>query len=134
MTAFARARVILALGGVALLALAIAIALSQRDKHNGSGSSGAGSWYTALAAPYTPSTTKHRSACGVVIGPRTMGVAHPVLPCGVKLHVEFGGKDVLTQVIDRGHTVPGHDFDLTIALAHALGVQGVQTIRWRFAK
>jgi rare lipoprotein A (peptidoglycan hydrolase) len=132
-TAFTRARVILALGGVALLALAIAIALSQRG-HKGSALPGAGTWYTALAAPYTSSTTKRRSACGVVIGPRTMGVAHPVLPCGVKLYVEFGGKDVLTQVIDRGHTVPGHDFDLTVALARALGVQGVQTIRWRFAK
>jgi rare lipoprotein A (peptidoglycan hydrolase) len=132
-TAFARARVILALGGVALVALAISIALSQRGGHH-SGSSGAGSWYTALAAPYTPSTTTHRSACGIVIGRRTMGVAHPVLPCGVKLYVEFGGKQVLTQVIDRGHTVPGHDFDLTVALARALGVQGVQTIRWRFAK
>jgi len=130
--ASARARALLALGGVLLISLALA--LSQRSPHHAKGAAGAGPWYTALAAPYTAATTHRRTACGLVLGPRTMGVAHPVLPCGVKIYVRFGGKDVLTQVIDRGHTGPGHDFDLTIALARALGVQGVQTIQWRFAK
>jgi 3D (Asp-Asp-Asp) domain-containing protein len=124
----------LALGGIALIAVAVALAYSQRSHNSGSLPAGAGPWYTALAAPYTAATTHRTSACGVVIGPTTVGVAHPVLPCGVKLYIQFGGKHVLTQVIDRGHTVPGHDFDLTLALARALGVQGVQTIQWRFAK
>lgn len=131
MTASARA---LTLGGVALVAAAIALAVSQRSHHNGSTPAGAGGWFTVLAAPYTATTTHRKSACGVAIGPQTMGVAHPVLPCGVKLFIRFGGKQVLTQVIDRGHTVPGRDFDLTIALARVLGVQGVQTVQWRFAK
>jgi rare lipoprotein A (peptidoglycan hydrolase) len=133
--ASARARALLILGGVALVGIAIALALSQRSSpHHGAGAAGAGPWYTALAAPYTAATTHRRTACGLVLGPRTMGVAHPVLPCGVKIYVRFGAKDVLTQVIDRGHTGPGHDFDLTIPLARVLGVQGVQTIQWRFAK
>jgi len=70
----------------------------------------------------------------VAIGANTVGVAHPVLPCGVKLYVEYRGKQVLTQVIDRGHTVPGREFDLTLALANLLHVEGTQTIQWRFAR
>ena len=46
---------------------------------------------------------------------------------------EFGGKQVLTQVIDHGHTAPGRTFDVTQALAKLLGLDGSQTIRWRFA-
>jgi tRNA-specific 2-thiouridylase len=87
-----------------------------------------------LAAAYTPSSTRKKGACGVVIGPGTPGVAHPVLPCGAKIYVRFGHKDVLTQVVDRGHTVPGHEFDVTQALAKLLGLQGTQTIQWRYAR
>jgi len=47
-----------------------------------------------------------RTACGQVIEPRTEGVAHPVLPCGVKLYLTYEGRHVLTQVIDRGPYVP----------------------------
>ena len=93
----------------------------------------AGQWYVALAAPYTPFEEEVKSACGVVIGPTTAGVAHPVLPCGAKICIEFSGKQVLTQVIDRGHTAPGRTFDVTHALAKMLGLEGSQTIRWRFA-
>ena len=50
---------------------------------------------------------QQKSACGVLITPDTAGVAHPVLPCGAKIYIEFGGKQVLTQVIDHGHTAPG---------------------------
>ena len=69
-----------------------------------------------------------------MIGPKTAGVAHPVLPCGAKIYINFDGKQVLTQVIDRGHTAPGRKFDVTQALAKLLGLQGTQTIRWRFAR
>jgi len=123
-----------ALGAVALVAIAVALAVTH-DSHKSSGlPAAAGDWYTALAAPYPPSTGKSKSACGVAIGAATVGVAHPVLPCGVKLYVEYKGKQVLTQVIDRGHTVPGREFDLTQALAKLLHVEGTQTIQWRFAR
>ena len=121
------------LAGVALLGIAIALAVSHRSHHTQALPSPAGQWYSALAAPYTPSSTQEKSACGVVIGPSTAGVAHPVLPCGAKLYIEFDGRQVLTQVIDRGHTAPGRTFDVTRALAKLLGLQGSQTIRWRFA-
>jgi rare lipoprotein A (peptidoglycan hydrolase) len=122
-----------ALAGVALLGIAVALAVAHHRPHKDSLPTPAGQWYAALAAPYTPSKKEQKSACGVVIGPTTAGVAHPVLPCGAKIYIEFGGKQVLTQVIDRGHTAPGRTFDITEALAKLLGLQGSQTIRWRFA-
>jgi rare lipoprotein A (peptidoglycan hydrolase) len=123
-----------ALGAVALVAIAVTLAVTH-NSHKSSGlPAAAGDWYTALAAPYAPSKGRLKSACGVAIGSTTIGVAHPVLPCGVKLYVEYKGKQVLTQVIDRGHTVPGREFDLTQALATLLKVQGTQTIQWRFAR
>jgi rare lipoprotein A (peptidoglycan hydrolase) len=124
-----------ALAGVAVIAIAGALAFSLRSHHTPAAlPAAAGEWYTALAAPYTPSKGGTKSACGVVIDTRAVGVAHQVLPCGVKLYVQYKGTEVLTQVIDRGHTVPGREFDLTEALAKMLGVQGTQTIQWRFAR
>jgi rare lipoprotein A (peptidoglycan hydrolase) len=123
-----------ALAGVALVALVIALAVSHNPKKSDTVPEGAGSWYTALAAPYTPSATTKEGACGVRIGPNTAGVAHAVLPCGVKLYVKFGDKQVLTQVVDRGHMPPGREFDVTQSLAKLLGLEGTQTIQWRFAR
>jgi rare lipoprotein A (peptidoglycan hydrolase) len=120
------------LAGVAVLAAAAALAAVHRT-HRASLPPPAGPWYSALAAPYTPAAKQAKSACGVVIRPKTAGVAHPVLPCGVKLYVRFDGREVLTQVIDRGQTPAGRQFDLTAALAKLLGVEGTQTIQWRFA-
>ena len=114
-----------ALAAVALIAIAVALAVTHKSHHSSGLPAAAGDWYTALAAPYAPSSGKSKSACGV---------ANQLLPCGVKLYVEYKGKQVLTQVIDRGHTVPGREFDLTQALAKLLHVEGTQTIEWRFAR
>jgi hypothetical protein len=122
------------LAGVALVALAVALAISHGHKKQTDVPTAAGQWYTALAAAYTPSSTRKKGACGVVIGPNTAGVAHPVLPCGAKIYLRFGHEEVLTQVVDKGHTVPGHEFDVTQALAKLLGLQGTQTIQWRYAR
>ncbi len=121
------------LAAVALVAVAIVFAI-HRHSSTATLPVAAGPWYTALAAPYTPSKGRTKSACGVAIGPKTIGVSHQLLPCGVKLYVEYKGKQVLTQVIDRGHTVPGREFDLTQALAKLLRLDGTQTIQWRFAR
>ena len=123
----------LAIVGVVAAVVVIVVALLWPHHHPGAPTAG-GPWYTALAAPYAPSTATKTSACGVRIGLGTIGVAHPRLPCGVRIVVEYGGKQVPTRVIDRGVTVPGHDFDLTRALARRLGLHGVQTIHWRFAR
>jgi hypothetical protein len=112
-----------ALAAVAILGIAIALAVARPDEKEPAAAP-AGQWYTALAAPYTAAKPKE-GACGIVIGPKTLGVAHPVL--------EYHGKQVLTQVIDSGHTAPGRVFDVTVPVAKLLGLQGSQTIRWRFA-
>jgi hypothetical protein len=121
-----------ALAGIALLGVAIALAVSHRSDGGNTTASPAGQWYTALAAPYTR-TRPRKGACGVVVGPKTPGVAHPVLPCGVKIYLEYHGREVLTQVVDHGHTAPGRTFDVTLPVAKLLGLDGAQTIRWRFA-
>jgi rare lipoprotein A (peptidoglycan hydrolase) len=124
------------LAAVTLIAAVVALAVTHRGgtKEPEKLPPAAGNWYRALAAPYVQTAKPKRGACGVVIGPRTMGVANPVLPCGVKVYIEYGGKQVLTQVIDRGPNVPGREFDITRALAKELGLSGTRTINWRFAK
>jgi len=91
-------------------------------------------YYTGRAAPYSPSAGQPRTACGQGFTDGLEGVAHPVLPCGVRLYIRFHGKEVLTQVVDRGPAVPGRDFGITKALANRLDLHGPQTIQWRFAK
>jgi hypothetical protein len=94
---------------------------------------GAG-WYRALAAPYPASSRRERTACGQQLGQNTLGVAHPVLPCGVKIFIAYNDKTVLTQVVDRGPSAPGRQFDITRPLARKLGLAGTQQIRWRYAR
>ena len=129
------ARSALVLLGVGLLAAVVAFAIANRTHKSSTEKlpAPAGAWYRALAAPY-PEAKPVKGACGVVIDRNAVGVANPVLPCGVKLYIAFGGKQVLTQVIDRGHVVPGREFDVTQALAKLLCLQGTQTIEWRFAR
>jgi hypothetical protein len=122
-----------ALAGIAVLALAIAFAVARHGHHGSSLPPAVGPWRTALAAAYTPSVPNAKGACGIAIGAKTIGVAHPVLPCGVKIYIDYGDRHVLTQVIDRGPATPGREFNLTIALAKLLGLDGTQEIRWRFA-
>ena len=128
--------------GICFVAVIAAVALTQRggdsSKKNLPGAvpvpGTKNGYYTGRAAPYSPTAAHPRTACGQPFTAKTEGVAHPVLPCGVRLYIRFHGKEVLTQVIDRGPGVPGRDFDLTKALANRLDLHGPQTIQWRFAK
>lgn len=130
MTRFAGPRTA-AVAGVVILVVAIALAIVLRGGNKKGLPQPVGQWYTALASSYTPQNAK--GACGVVIDSKTLGVAHPVLPCGVKLYIDYNGKQVLTQVVDRGPSAPGREFALTVALANLLHLDGRQQIRWRFA-
>ena len=130
-----------ALGAVAILALVVALAAGALTGRADDGSDdgqpaarAAGEWYRSLAAPYAFAAGEKRTKCGIAIGPRTMGVAHPVLPCGAKIVLEYDGTRVLTQVIDRGPSVPGREFDVSRPLALRLELQGVQPVRWQFAR
>ena len=129
----------IALAGVALLAVVVALAVAAVREGEGEAAVAASvpvvgeGWYRALAAPYRVERGRERTTCGQEATPKTLGVAHPVLPCGAKLYLAFRRKQVLTQVIDRGTGVPGREFDVTTALAKAIGLRGTRRIEWRFA-
>lgn len=130
----------LGLASVALLAAVLALALgsaldstSANPRLPESIPAPGGGWYTALAAARGKSLANGPTACGHVVGPRTLGVAHPVLPCDIKLYISYRGREVLTQVIGRGPYVAGRDFELTASLGAFLDLEGTQPIRWRYA-
>ena len=129
-----------ALAGVALLAAIVALALTSHG--NGQPITGlpqpvpvaGGGWYTALAGAER-ARYGHRTRCGYLLKPGTVGVTESVLPCGVLIYVSYkDSPHILTKVIDRRPVVPGRKFDLTPKLAEELGVDGVQRIRWVYAR
>ena len=131
-----------AIAAIALLAIVLGLALGSQRGNSSSGPSlpepvpaPGGGWYHASAAAtgrdLTPGGT---TACGQRVMGSTIGIAHPVFPCGVKLYVGHGDTEVLTQVIGRGPEAPNVQFGLTDALARALGVDGRQTVRYRYAR
>ncbi len=124
----------IALAGLALLAAATSLAISAQTRHHSGNVPRPEGSYVALAGASGPAEFGRRTACGVVIGPDTEGVAHPTLPCGARIFVTYRGKTVLVQVVDRGPYVPGRQFDLTDALARQLGLSGVQQIHWSYAQ
>jgi rare lipoprotein A (peptidoglycan hydrolase) len=112
----------------------VSVAIASRHDSGGNELPKAVGSYVALAGSSGPSAIGKRSACGEVLRADTQGVAHPVLPCGVRLYIDVGGKHVLTQVVDRGPSAPGRQFDLTDALARRVGLRGVQQIHWSYAR
>jgi rare lipoprotein A (peptidoglycan hydrolase) len=129
------------LAGIALVAAIASLAITRRDSDANESLPSAvvvpgtkTGYYSARAAPYGPTASRSRTACGKPLLKTTEGVAHPVLPCGVRLYIRFGGREVLTQVVDQGPNVPGREFDITKALANRLDLHGTQTISWRFAR
>ncbi|HEX5448775.1 MAG TPA: septal ring lytic transglycosylase RlpA family protein [Gaiellaceae bacterium] len=89
--------------------------------------------FVALAGSAGPTAFGHHTKCGGVIGPDTLGIAHPTLPCGARIYITYRGLRVLTAVIDRGPYEAGRQFDVTDALARRLGLQGVQQVHWSYA-
>lgn len=90
-----------------------------------------GGWYEAIAAPIR--APSEPTECGYTVDSETVGVAHPVLPCEIKLFVRYGSTQVLTQVIGRPPPGPGRQFGLTRGLVRALGTTGTVRVRWRYA-
>ena len=116
-----------------MLGVVVAVAVAQRHGKSALDRDAGGAVVHRAWPRRTRARQAKKGACGIVVGPNTPGVAHPVLPCGVKIYLEFRGREVLTQVVDHGHTAPGRTFDVTLPVAKLLGLQGTQTIRWRFA-
>ncbi|MGA2009970.1 MAG: septal ring lytic transglycosylase RlpA family protein, partial [Solirubrobacteraceae bacterium] len=65
------------------------------------------------------------TACGFHAG---LGVANRTLPCGTRVRLRYGGRDVTAVVDDRGPFVGGRDWDLNQSTAAALGFAGVGTV------
>jgi hypothetical protein len=131
---------LLGLAAVALLAGVIALAVVERQSGDaaaiptptGAVAAGGG-WYAGLAATRGQAGDAERTSCGLILTGNSYGVTHPVLPCGAKLLIRFGGQTVLTEVIDNKLKSAGRQFELTERLAQELGLDGTQEIDWRFA-
>jgi hypothetical protein len=123
------------LGGMIALALADRLASAGDSKNLPEAvAPPGGGWYEAIAGPGSRRLYGRPTACGHILERSTMGFAHPVLPCGAKIYLGYGGKEVLTQVVARGPIRGGVQFGLTEALAEELGIDGRARIRWRFAQ
>jgi peptidoglycan hydrolase-like protein with peptidoglycan-binding domain len=97
-----------------------------------------GTWRTALASSYGPGLWYNKTACGQILYPSTIGVAHKTMACGTRL--KFQGKNgvvVAATVIDRGPYVGDREFDLTEATVKQMGYAstsdfGVRTVYWNY--
>jgi len=134
----ATAKRLLSLAAIALLAGLIAVAVTeQRDASaaptEGAVAAGPTGWYAALGAPRPPAGDAEKTSCGLILTARSLGVSHPVLPCGAKVLIRYGDTTVLTEVIDNDLTSSGRQLELTDALAKLIGLDGTQELAWRYA-
>ena len=126
------------LAAVALLAaIAAAAIVEQRDSDEGaaaltSAPAPAG-WNVAFAGSRGATGDAQRTTCGQVLAPQSLGVTHPVLPCGAKVILRYGDTQVLSEVIDNALVEPGRQLEVTDELASMLGVDGTVELEWRFA-
>jgi hypothetical protein len=74
----------------------------------------------AEASWYGPGFWGNRTACGQVLQPGMLGVAHKTLPCGTKVKFRHGGRTVRVPVIDRGPFAGDREWDLTQATKQRL--------------
>jgi hypothetical protein len=125
------------LGAVALLAALSALAVVERwDPGEPSGLTGAqapAGWNVAFAGSRGPTGDAQRTTCGQVLTPQSLGVTHPVLPCGAKVILRNGAAQVLSEVIDNALVEPGRQLEVTEALGAMLDLDETTEIEWRFA-
>lgn len=73
------------------------------------------------ASYYGPGLYGGPLACGGRLTTQTRGVAHKTLPCGSRVTLRYGNRQVTTKVVDRGPFIPGREWDLTSATRNDLG-------------
>jgi hypothetical protein len=131
----------LALLAVALVSGLGALALTSGGDGGGSTTTGppvatppaVSGWEEARVGAYGEGHYGRATPCVARLTPTLEGVAHPVFPCGARITLRLGGRQVDTRVIDRGPVGEGQDFSVTQALADRLGLSGVETVQWRFS-
>ena len=128
-----------ALAGAALLAVLLVVVLDRSGGQEASGATAQppvsqAEWESATVGIFGRSRLGETTACDTLLTQGTLGIAHPVLLCGVDLVVSYRGHEVRTEVIEQGNVGPDSEFDLSTALADDLGIEKPTTIRWRFAR
>jgi rare lipoprotein A len=129
---------------LAVLATVSATAVSAQAARGGAssafgGAGGAGQdiafspMRSAGATWYGPGFYGHHTACGQVLRPNTVGVAHRSLPCGTTVKFAYHGHYLITQVIDRGPYTRGNSWDLTNGARMALGFNGSGQVHYAVA-
>lgn len=140
-----RARIALALAATALAGFG-AIPVAQAATGGASGYEAAapsasgeavayGPTRYAGASWYGPGLWGRDTACGQILRPTTIGVAHKTLPCGTMVRFTFEGRTVTAPVIDRGPYIRGRAWDLTAAASEAIGLEekGVARVAYQVA-
>jgi rare lipoprotein A (peptidoglycan hydrolase) len=87
----------------------------------------------AGASWYGPGLWGRKTACGVTLRPKTLGVANKALPCGTTVRFVYRGRVLITRVIDRGPYVKGRAWDLTAAAGDLIGLEGVGRVGYSVA-
>jgi rare lipoprotein A (peptidoglycan hydrolase) len=82
-----------------------------------------------MATYYGPGLYGRRTACGMRLTTRLVGIAHRRLPCGARVTVFYSGHFATLPVVDRGPFTSGVTFDLTAAAARRLGMSTTATVR-----
>ena len=82
----------------------------------------------SIATLYGPGFWGHKTACGVTLRRRTVGVANRTLPCGTEVQVYYNGSVMTVPVIDRGPYAHHANWDLTMATGRALGITGTAVV------
>jgi hypothetical protein len=85
-------------------------------------------YHAAIATQYGRGFYGSRTACGTILRPATIGVAHRTLPCGTMVEFYFRGATVRAPVIDRGPYANNADWDLTDAAARKLKFTGLDYV------
>jgi rare lipoprotein A (peptidoglycan hydrolase) len=105
--------------------------------YGGTGSPGSDIAFSAMrsagATWYGPGFYGHETACGQVLRPGTIGVAHRNLPCGTTVKFAYDGHYLVTKVIDRGPYTKGNAWDLTNGARMALEFEGSGQVEYALA-
>jgi rare lipoprotein A len=88
----------------------------------------------AGATWYGPGLYGRHTACGQVLRPLTVGVAHRRLPCGTPVKFVYHGRVLVAPVIDRGPYTQGNAWDLTNGARLRLGFPGVGRVGYAVAR
>jgi rare lipoprotein A (peptidoglycan hydrolase) len=120
----------LALGAAPAHAITGGAAATSPSATPVSGGVAFGAVRAAGATWYGPGFYGNRTACGQVLQPGTIGVAHRSLPCGAAVKFLHNGRALVTRVIDRGPYTAGNAWDLTNGARLALGFEGIGRIRY----